>query len=247
MATRSSALATRPPSGSSRPERSKLLAVTSRSRAPAGGWRRRNGRSVLGIAAGTPSWVDVGSTDLDVTHAFYTGLFGWERQDAGPPEETGGYGFYTKGGRAVAGYGPAQAPGVWWTMYVRVDDAAAIADRVEANGGTTMVPPMAVMDQGTMAVFADPTGAAFSVWQPDQMNGAAVVNEPGAFSWAELMTATCRWPMPSIAPSLTGRRRTAPTRPTKSSKSMGASSPADRPSPPRCQPRSRRTGTSTSA
>jgi len=37
-------------------------------------------------------------------------------------------------------------------------------------------------------VFADPTGAAFSVWQPDQMNGAAVVNEPGAFSWAELMT-----------------------------------------------------------
>jgi predicted enzyme related to lactoylglutathione lyase len=30
-------------------------------------------------APGTPSWVDIGSPDLDKTHAFYTGLFGWER------------------------------------------------------------------------------------------------------------------------------------------------------------------------
>ena len=138
--------------------------------------------------AGTPSWIDIGSSDLAVTHAFYTGLFGWERQDAGPPELTGGYGFYTKAGKAVAGYGPAQSPGVWWTMYVSVDDAAETARKVDANGGSTMVAPMPVMEEGTMAVFADPTGAAFSVWQPGKMKGAQIVNEPGAFSWSELMT-----------------------------------------------------------
>ena len=141
-----------------------------------------------GFAAGTPSWVDIGSPQLDVTHAFYSGLFGWGRQDAGPVEETGGYGFYTKGGRPVAGYGPAQAPGVWWSMYVTVDDAAATAGLVADHGGSTIAPPMPVMDQGTLAVFADPTGAPFAVWQPDAMHGAGVVNEPGAFSWSELMT-----------------------------------------------------------
>ncbi|MEO7397217.1 MAG: VOC family protein, partial [Ilumatobacteraceae bacterium] len=93
-----------------------------------------------------------------------------------------------KGGKAVAGYGPAQAPGVWWTMYVSVDDAAETAAKVQANGGSTMVAPMQVMEAGTMAVFTDPTGAAFSVWQPADMKGAAVVNEQGAFSWSELMT-----------------------------------------------------------
>ena len=105
-----------------------------------------------------------------------------------PGRRDGGYGFYTKNDKAVAGYGPAQSPGVWWSMYVSVDDAAATAGKVEASGGSTIVGPMQVMEEGSMAVFADPTGAAFSVWQPGRMTGAGVVNEPGAFSWAELMT-----------------------------------------------------------
>src|SRR4051794_41520683 len=103
-------------------------------------------------AAGTPSWVDIGSTDLEVTHGFYTGLFGWERRDAGPVEQTGGYGFYTKNDRAVAGYGPAQAPGVWWSMYVSVDDAAATAGKVEAGGGAPIVGPVPGMVGGATAV-----------------------------------------------------------------------------------------------
>src|SRR3954453_23728549 len=141
-----------------------------------------------GYAAGTPSWIDIGSTDLEVTHAFYTSLFGWERADAGPPEQTGGYGFYLKDGKQVAGYGPAQAPGVFWSMYVDVKDAVATQAAIEANGGTTVVAPMEVMDAGSMGVFTDPTGAAFCLWQPGRNKGAEVVNEACAFSWAELMT-----------------------------------------------------------
>jgi predicted enzyme related to lactoylglutathione lyase len=141
-------------------------------------------------AAGTPSWVDIGSPDLDKTHAFYTGLFGWERQEAGPPEETGGYGFYTVRGKLVAGYGPAQDPsgGVWWTTYVDVDDADKTAEAVTANGGSVLAPPMDVMTAGRMAVFADPGGAAIAIWQPGEHKGAQLVNEPGALSWNELLT-----------------------------------------------------------
>ena len=141
-------------------------------------------------AAGTPSWVDIGSTDLDKTHAFYTGLFGWGRQEAGPPEETGGYGFYTLRDKLVAGYGPAQDPngGVWWTTYVDVDDADKIAEAVTAHGGSVLAPPMDVMTAGRMAVFSDPFGAAFAVWQPGEHHGAQIVNEAGALSWNELLT-----------------------------------------------------------
>jgi predicted enzyme related to lactoylglutathione lyase len=73
-------------------------------------------------------------------------------------------------------------------MYIDVKDAAATQSAIEANGGTTVVAPMEVMDAGSMGVFTDPTGAAFCLWQPARHKGAEVVNEAGAFSWAELMT-----------------------------------------------------------
>ena len=47
---------------------------------------------------------------------------------------------------------------------------------------------MDVMTAGRMGVFADPVGAAFSVWQAGEHPGAALVNEPGTFSWSELIT-----------------------------------------------------------
>lgn len=139
-------------------------------------------------APGTPSWVDIGSPDPEVTNAFYIGLFGWERRDAGPPGATGGYGFYAKGDRIVAGHGPAHAPGVWWTTYISVADAHATAAEVLEHGGTVVAPPTVVMDQGTSATFVDPGGAPFSVWQPEARAGAELVDEPGAFSWSELLT-----------------------------------------------------------
>lgn len=137
---------------------------------------------------GTPSWVDIG-TDVEGAKAFYAPLFGWETQDAGPVEETGGYGFFTKNGKMVAGYGPQQNPGPpFWASYVSVDDAEKTAAKVEEAGGTVVMAPMQVMTAGTMAVFQDPTGAFFSVWQPNEHIGAQLVNEPGALSWNELNT-----------------------------------------------------------
>src|SRR5262249_6722284 len=41
---------------------------------------------------------------------------------------------------------------------------------------------------GRMAVFADPSGAVVSVWQPNEHPGAQLVNEPGTWSWSELVT-----------------------------------------------------------
>lgn len=57
--------------------------------------------------------------------------------------ETGGYGFFTKGGKLVAGYGPQQNPGPpFWTSYISVADADDISRRVEAAGGMIVMSPM---------------------------------------------------------------------------------------------------------
>ncbi len=64
----------------------------------------------------------------------------------------------------------------------------ATAAAVSEAGGSVIAEPMDVMDLGTMAVFADPTGAVFGIWQPGTFPGAGVVNEPGALAWNELNT-----------------------------------------------------------
>jgi predicted enzyme related to lactoylglutathione lyase len=48
--------------------------------------------------------------------------------------------------------------------------------------------PFDVMDAGRMAVFTDPEGAAFCVWQPKNHRGAQVVNEAGSLNFNGLGT-----------------------------------------------------------
>lgn len=48
--------------------------------------------------------------------------------------------------------------------------------------------PTEIIGFGHMAVFADPTGAPISVWQPLSHIGAGLVDEPGTLCWNELTT-----------------------------------------------------------
>lgn len=137
---------------------------------------------------GTPSWVDIGA-EVEPAKAFYSGLFGWVPLEAGPPEETGGYGFFTKNEKFIGGFGPKQDPGPpRWTTYVTVADVDATEATVKDAGGTVLMGAMDVMDAGRMAVFADPEGAVFSAWQPGNHIGSQLVNEANTFCWSELGT-----------------------------------------------------------
>jgi predicted enzyme related to lactoylglutathione lyase len=140
-------------------------------------------------APGTPTWIDLGAPDVARASAFYGSLFGWTAEAADPVEETGGYHNFTYQGRRVAGLGPAQNPGPpYWTSYFAVTDADAAVAKAKELGGTCFVEAMDVMDQGRMAVLADPTGAAFSVWQAGAHKGAELVNEANTWCWNELST-----------------------------------------------------------
>lgn len=143
-------------------------------------------------APGTPSWVDLMCPDLDAAQAFYSSVFGWEIEDQFAPDGTRVYAMARLDGLAVAGMGSPppgspEMPAVW-NSYVTVADVAASVAAAEAAGATVLMPPMQVFDSGHMAILADPSGAAFSMWQPVGHIGVEIGNEPDTYSWCELMT-----------------------------------------------------------
>lgn len=141
-------------------------------------------------AAGTPCWVDLATPDLEAAERFYRAVLGWEIPEMPNSAEMGGYRRVKKDGADVAGAMPLMQEGQppAWSSYVSVADADATAAAVKDAGGSVIAEPMDVMDLGRMAVFADPTGAVFGIWQPGTFSGAERVNEPGALAWNELGT-----------------------------------------------------------
>lgn len=141
-------------------------------------------------APGTVDWVDLASKDLESVKGFYSKLFGWEAQ-AIPDPQAGGYAFWMLNGKMVGGVGPTmseQQPASAWSVYFASEDADATTKKVKEAGGKVINEPMDVMGQGRFAVFQDPTGAYFSIWQRFQGAGLEVNNQPNAYAWAELNT-----------------------------------------------------------
>src|SRR5438132_3342466 len=144
-----------------------------------------------GYIPGVPCWIDTSQPDPEAAVAFYGGLFGWELVDVMPPESEGKYLIARLGGGDVAAVGsiPEGAPPMaMWNTYVWVDSANQTASKVLAAGGKALMEPFDVMDAGRMAVFADPEGAAFCVWQAKQHKGARIVNEAGSLNFNGLET-----------------------------------------------------------
>jgi uncharacterized protein len=142
-----------------------------------------------GYKHGVPSWVDVGTTDVAGAKAFYSSLFGWTHEDQ-PTDMGMPYTMFSKNGKAVAGGGPVPQEGMpaLWNSYINVASVDDTISKVEAAGGSVLMPAMDVITSGRMAFVADPTGAAIGVWEPKDHTGAGLVNEDGALTWNELMT-----------------------------------------------------------
>jgi predicted enzyme related to lactoylglutathione lyase len=140
--------------------------------------------------AGTVTWVDLQTPDLEGARRFYGALLGWSFTGGDDPN-TAFYVMAQLDGRNVCGMaklGPQSKFPPMWSVYLATDDADATANRVAEAGGTVVVPPMEVMDLGRMAYFADPTGAYFGVWQARKHTGAQIVDKPGAMTWHEVYT-----------------------------------------------------------
>ena len=144
-----------------------------------------------GYIPGVPCWVDTTQPDPEAAATFYGGLFGWELEDAMPPgSEVHYYIGRIRGGdvAAISSISEGTPPIALWNTYVWVDSADDTASKVRDAGGKVLMEPGDVMDAGRMAVFADPEGAVFCVWQANRHKGARVVNEHGALNFNGLNT-----------------------------------------------------------
>ena len=119
---------------------------------------------------GTPSWLDLSTSDEAAAIEFYGSLFGWtnEANDAG-----GGmmYNMQKQGDAYVGGIykqrdeEAAQGIPPHWTTYISVDNVDEAVTRVAGAGGQVYMEPYDVMEAGRMAIFAEPTGAVAAFWQ----------------------------------------------------------------------------------
>jgi predicted enzyme related to lactoylglutathione lyase len=144
-----------------------------------------------GYIPGVPCWIDTSQPDPSAAADFYGDLFGWELEDMMPPEAPGEYFMGRIRGLNVAAVGsiPEGAPQMaTWNTYVWVDSVDDAAARVRDAGGSVMMEPFDVMDAGRMAVFTDPEGAAFFVWEAKEHRGSQVVNEHGSNNFNTLNT-----------------------------------------------------------
>src|ERR1700744_6285807 len=142
--------------------------------------------------AGVPCFLEAFSPDLEGARRFYAGIFGWEFDGPDPmsSDPPGEYWIARARAAEVAGGGSLTPPDTPIAGPARraVDAAAATARLARAAGGPLLVEPTDAPPAGRFAVFADPAGAAITVWQPQARHGAAMVNEESA--WAMSLLAT---------------------------------------------------------
>ena len=118
---------------------------------------------------GTLIWNELMTNDVAGAHAFYAAVFGWSATTQEMP--SGEYTVFQDGEETRAGamaltedMGPMPPS---WSAYFAVDDADAIVALAKDLGGNALIPIMDIPQVGRISAIADPTGAVFSILQPD--------------------------------------------------------------------------------
>jgi hypothetical protein len=110
--------------------------------------------------------VELNSTDVTKSKAFYGKLFDWKMEDM----DMGGGMTYTtlKPGEGVGGGMMKQLiPGApsSWLSYVLVDEIKAATQKAKSLGATVMKDVTEVPGMGWFSIITDPTGAHLGLWQ----------------------------------------------------------------------------------
>jgi predicted enzyme related to lactoylglutathione lyase len=138
---------------------------------------------------GTFCWTDLATDDAGGATAFYTGLFGWSVEVLPAGEGAVAYTLLRVGDQLVAALYEASDRHPSWLSYVSVDDVDSSTSRAAELGARVLQAPFDMGSSGRMALVADPTGAAFALWQARDHHGAQLVNDPGALCLNQLNTS----------------------------------------------------------
>jgi len=116
-------------------------------------------------------WDELWTDDVSEATSFYSKIIGYEPDDRALGETGRDYRVMTTSGRPRAGImqNPFEDVRPVWVNYLRVEDPALIASRVEALGGQVLVEAQKRDVGGTAAFIAGPSGAgiALQTWPLD--------------------------------------------------------------------------------
>lgn len=130
-----------------------------------------SGEMPAAVAGGTPGhvgWHELHAGDGAGAFAFYSGLFGWTKDQAMDMGPQGVYQLFATGGHAVGGMMTkmAEVPQPFWLYYFNVAALDAAVDQVTAGGGKVVVGPMEVPGGSWIVNCTDPQGAYFALVAP---------------------------------------------------------------------------------
>ena len=113
--------------------------------------------------------IELNTTDLDQSKAFYGKLFDWTLEDT--PMPGGTYTLIKVGQGTGGGMMKHPMPGApsMWLPYVAVDDVQASTAKAKALGATVLVDVQEIPNVGWFSVIKDPTGAAIALFKPKAM------------------------------------------------------------------------------
>jgi predicted enzyme related to lactoylglutathione lyase len=123
------------------------------------------------ISGGAVNWVEQMGPDRVKAVDFYKSLFGWGSMDMEMGPETGTYSMFTQGETPIAGCMnvPNDQVPPNWAIYLHSDNLEETLEKVSANGGNVINPPMDIGQFGRIAIAADCCGAVFGIHQPPTM------------------------------------------------------------------------------
>jgi predicted enzyme related to lactoylglutathione lyase len=104
---------------------------------------------------------EIGCRDKARAAEFFSKLFDWNMQEAGPATMID-----TGAGSGINGHitSLGHEPHNYVTFYAEVEDVQAYLDKAIALGGKQLV-PVVTIPQGQFAWFADPEGNAIGLWK----------------------------------------------------------------------------------
>lgn len=119
---------------------------------------------------GTVGWHELYADALDSAWGFYSGLFGWVKDEGIDMGPMGTYQLFAPatGAPAIGGMmtRPPFVPQACWQYYINVDAIDAAAARATAAGGQVINGPMEVPGGSWVVNCLDPQGAAFAMVAP---------------------------------------------------------------------------------